>query len=166
MYKFLILIIFNIVLSQTTGKISGVIKDNATNQPIIGANVIIIGAGIGAATDLEGNYFIINIDPGTYSLRVDYIGYESVIIKNVNVSVNRTSAQDILMKQSFVTGAVVEVTGNPVDIKKDIYSYDYKIKKSKCKTIQITHNDVINIGNELITSLHTPGHYYDSICLK
>ena len=119
MYKFLILIIFNIVLSQTTGKISGVIKDNATNQPIIGANVVIIGAGIGAATDLEGNYFIINIDPGTYSLRVDYIGYESVIIKNVNVSVNRTSAQDILMKQSFVTGAVVEVTGNPVDIKKD-----------------------------------------------
>ena len=119
MYKFLILIIFNIILSQTTGKISGVIKDNATNQPIIGANVVIIGAGIGAATDLEGNYFIINIDPGTYNLRVDYIGYESVIIKNVNVSVNRTSAQDILMKQSFVTGAVVEVTGNPVDIKKD-----------------------------------------------
>ena len=50
------------------------------------------------ASDVNGNYYIINIDPGSYDLRVDYIGYESVIIKNIYVSVNRTSSNTILLK--------------------------------------------------------------------
>ena len=45
-----------------------------------------------------------------------------------------------------------------------IYGYDLKKNNFKNKIIKISHNEVINIGNELITSLHTPGHYYDSIC--
>ena len=45
-----------------------------------------------------------------------------------------------------------------------IYGYDIKLKFFKNKIIQITDNEIINIGNELLTSLHTPGHYYDSLC--
>ena len=141
MYKYFILVFLNLILCQTTGKISGSVKDSESGQPIIGANVIIINAGIGAATDLEGNYYIINIDPGVYDLRVDYIGYESVIIKNVNISVNRTSTHNIGMKQSFVTGAVVEVTGNAVDIKKDQTS---TVKNISSDQIDILPVDDVN----------------------
>ena len=119
MYQIILIILLNIVFSQTTGKISGTIKDQSSNLPIIGANIIIINQGIGAATDLDGNFFILNVDPGLYDLRVDYIGYESKIIKDIQVSVNRTTTRNIVLKQSFIEGAVVEVTGNAVDIKKD-----------------------------------------------
>ena len=119
MYQIILIILLNIVFSQTTGKISGTIKDQSSSLPIIGANIIIINQGIGAATDLDGNFFILNVDPGLYDLRVDYIGYESKIIKDIQVSVNRTTTRNIVLKQSFIEGAVVEVTGNAVDIKKD-----------------------------------------------
>ena len=117
MYQIILIILLNIVFSQTTGKISGTIKDQSSSLPIIGANIIIINQGIGAATDLDGNFFILNVDPGLYDLRVDYIGYESKIIKDIQVSVNRTTTRNIVLKQSFIEGAIVEVTGNAVDIK-------------------------------------------------
>ena len=64
MYQIILFILLNIVFSQTTGKISGTIKDQSSSLPIIGANIIIINQGIGAATDLDGNFFILNVDPG------------------------------------------------------------------------------------------------------
>ena len=45
-----------------------------------------------------------------------------------------------------------------------IYGYDLKKNNYENKIIKISNNEVINIGNELITSIHTPGHYYDSLC--
>ena len=60
--------------SQTTGKISGVIYDEDTQEPIIGANIIVVGTEIGASSDTDGSFYIINISPGTYSLKIHYIG--------------------------------------------------------------------------------------------
>ena len=86
-----------------------------------------------------------------------------------NEMINYIIDQNLILKKILITHSHVDhvyFINDWIDYINDlhIYSYDYKIKKSKCKTIQITNNDVINIGNELITSLHTPGHYYDSIC--
>lgn len=47
----------------TTGKIAGQITDKATGEVLIGCNVIVEGEGIGAATNLNGHYYILNIPP-------------------------------------------------------------------------------------------------------
>ena len=52
------------LISQTTGKISGIVKDADTDEPLIAANVIVQGTAFGAATDLDGSYYIINIKHG------------------------------------------------------------------------------------------------------
>lgn len=67
------------------GKISGHITDEDTGEPIIGANVIATGTSFGAATDLEGKYSILNLNPGVYSLTVTMIGYARTDIHDVNV---------------------------------------------------------------------------------
>lgn len=54
--------------SGTTGKIAGVVRDAATGEPIPGCNIVIVGSTIGAASDINGQYFIINITPGKYSI--------------------------------------------------------------------------------------------------
>ena len=46
----------------------------------------------------------------------------------------------------------------------DVIIYGYDLKKNNYENKIISNNEVINIGNELITSMHTPGHYYDSLC--
>ena len=54
-------------MAQTTGKISGTIKDDDTKEPLIAANVIVKNTNLGAASDIEGYYSIVNIKPGAVS---------------------------------------------------------------------------------------------------
>ena len=72
----LLMITLSVVFSQNA-TITGKITDTAKGNPLIGANVVITGDKIntGAASDFEGNYTIKNIPPGSYDLKVTYIGY-------------------------------------------------------------------------------------------
>ena len=52
----------------TTGKISGRITDSSTGEPLPGANVVIVGTRMGATADVNGEYFIIRVNPGVYEV--------------------------------------------------------------------------------------------------
>lgn len=78
-------------VAQTTGKIAGKVKDKATNQALIGLNVAIEGASLGAATDANGWYMILNVPPGSQELVFSYIGYKTVTVKDVLVKIDRTT---------------------------------------------------------------------------
>lgn len=105
--------------AQTTGKIAGKVTDATTGEPLPAANVIIEGTTIGAAVGLDGEFFIINVPPGLYSLRVQMMGYETVRVENVRVSVNRTTDVDVKMKQTVIKGEIIVVQAEKVAIKKD-----------------------------------------------
>jgi len=72
----LLIIILSVVFSQNA-TVTGKITATANGNPLIGANVVITGGKIntGAASDFEGNYTIENIPPGSYDIKVTYIGY-------------------------------------------------------------------------------------------
>jgi len=76
-FTFLMVWVFPLFLwAGTTGKISGLVTDAETNEPLIGVNVMITDLGTGAATGLDGRYVIMNIPPGIYDVRFSMIGYE------------------------------------------------------------------------------------------
>ena len=75
---FFLLLFFSFTIQAQTGTIRGTITDAKTNEPLIGASVLIAGTTHGAAADLDGNYVIQNVPSGTYSLVVSYVAYESV----------------------------------------------------------------------------------------
>jgi len=79
------------LMAGTTGKISGRVIDAASGEPLPGANVVIQGTSLGAATDADGDYFIINILPGTYSVEATMIGYQGVNMTSVLVSTDNTT---------------------------------------------------------------------------
>ena len=108
----------SLVFTQTTGKISGLVFDK-DNNPVIGASVAIIESNIGTATDVEGYYYIINVSPGSYMLKINMIGYKAVTVENVTVSVNKTTRIDIMLEESFVQGEEVVVTASKISTKKD-----------------------------------------------
>ena len=62
----------------TTGKITGQITDAGTREALIGANIMIKGSSIGTASDLDGNYFILNIPPGIYTVSISMMGYQPI----------------------------------------------------------------------------------------
>lgn len=92
-----------------TGKISGKITDIETGDPLIGVNVTVVGTGMGGATDFEGDYYIINVPPGTYELEVTMLGYTSVNKTGVIVSADHTTPADFALQSTVLLGESVTV---------------------------------------------------------
>jgi TonB-dependent receptor len=97
------------VNAQPTGTISGKVVKSG-NEPLIGANVFLVGTTIGMVTDLDGRFLLRNIAPGAYTLRFSFISYQTVTVDHVKVEaakdtrLNMTlSANTIQMKEVTVT---------------------------------------------------------------
>jgi hypothetical protein len=104
----------------TTGKIAGRVVDAQTKEPLFGANVMIEGTMRGGATDQEGRYIILNINPGVYTLRVTFMGYKPMIIRNVRVNIDLTTTVDVDMEMAVVeTGETVTVVAERPMVVKD-----------------------------------------------
>ena len=69
----------------TNGSIEGVITDKSTSEALIGSAVVIEGTTTGALTDINGHFYIPNLKPGSYKLKVTYVSYNSAEIDNVKV---------------------------------------------------------------------------------
>ncbi|MCC5944589.1 MAG: carboxypeptidase-like regulatory domain-containing protein [Bernardetiaceae bacterium] len=85
-----------------TGVISGKITeqiDENTLEEAIGVTVVIEGTTIGAATDMEGNYRISNVKPGTYNLLISYIGYKSQKITDVVVEADKITTINVTIEE-------------------------------------------------------------------
>jgi hypothetical protein len=63
----------------------GKVLDNLTKEPLIGANVIIVGTDFGAATDILGEFSIKNVPPNTYQIRASVVGYNAVTKTDINI---------------------------------------------------------------------------------
>ncbi len=86
----LILIILNqFVFPAGKGTLKGKILDGETKLPIIGANVVLMNTKQGASTDTTGNFTIVDVNVGTYSLRISCIGYETKTLTDVIVTPDR-----------------------------------------------------------------------------
>ncbi len=96
-------------MAAVSGVIQGVVKDAKTGDPLPGANVQIVGTSIGAATDLHGKYVIPRVPPGSYTLRVTFIGYKTVEVP-VTVRAGEKVKKDIEMQYVAVKGKEVVVT--------------------------------------------------------
>ncbi len=97
------------LLAQEAGKIAGQVTDETTGEPLIGANVLVEGTSLGAATDADGRYIILGTDVGTYVVRVEFIGYQSVRLTNVHVSSRLTTETDIALTPQAIETEAVEV---------------------------------------------------------
>ena len=74
-----------LLFSQSSVKVVGRVIDAGTNEPLPGANVLVVGSALGAATNSSGQFEIENLLNGHYTLRAAFIGYNS-IEKDVIVS--------------------------------------------------------------------------------
>jgi outer membrane receptor for ferrienterochelin and colicin len=105
---FIVLFLSTTSLTAQTGKISGVIIDKDTKEELIGASVLVEGYSVGAATDIDGS-FSISIAPGTYKLKVSYIGYQTKLIEDVVVKTNETTVLNIALSETVGELEAVEV---------------------------------------------------------
>ncbi len=124
----------------TTGKIMGRVIDAKTKEPLPAANVMIEGTNMGAATDVDGYYVILNVPPGTYTLKVTYLGYKEKIIEGVQVNIDRTTEVNIEMEPAILKTKEVVVKAKRPIIKKDVTASVNIISSKDISNIPAVHN--------------------------
>lgn len=141
-YRFLFLGLILVItgqfaLAQTTGKIFGRITDTNSGEPLPGANITLDGTALGASTDLAGEFFIINVPPGKYDVRVQMIGYETKVVQGVQVSVNRTAGIDVELGEAIMEGEEIVVVAQKVAVKKDQTSSIKNVSSDQIKALPV-----------------------------
>jgi outer membrane receptor for ferrienterochelin and colicin len=122
-----------------TGKLSGKITDASTGEPLVGANIEVVGSYLGAAVDADGIFIILNIPPGNISVQVSYVGYETTVVKNVQLMIDQTTQLSLKLKPSNLTlDEAIVVTADRVMIQKDITSSISIVRREEIESLPVT----------------------------
>lgn len=138
LFSFLIIFVLIDPAFSQTGKITGTIKDSK-GEPLIGANIIIEGTTMGAATNVNGYYVIINVPPDQYNLKISSIGYAPKTILNVKVNINQTTVIDAsLQEKSIQTKEVVVVAQTPL-VQRDVSASTVNLDVRQIQSLPVTN---------------------------
>jgi len=110
------------LFAGVTGKITGRVIDHETGKPLALANVIVEGTQLGAATDSNGYYFILNVPPGEYTLVVSMMGYQRMRVEGVRVSVDFTTVQNFELTPTVLELGEIAVVAERKIIRHDLTS--------------------------------------------
>jgi len=137
----LILFLFPFILIGQTSTISGFIADTKSGEGLAGVNVMVKGTYYGAASGIDGQYYINNISPGTYDVEASIIGYKVVLQTGINVDPGQTTVLDFNMEETVLTlGEEVVVLGS-----KPLFDVD--------ETASVTRVTSEDIANKIVSSV-------------
>ncbi len=133
-------------LAGTTGKIAGRVLDAKTKQPVTNATIILVGAKLGATVDDQGRYAILNVPPGTYTVKVLRVGYNSNVFEGVRVNADNTTPLDATLAETAVqVQEIVIRTKRPV-VKVNLTSNIATLDREDIKALPVQElNDVVNL---------------------
>ena len=83
---------------------------------------MLVGTRLGASTDVNGKYFIINIPPGTYELKASCVGYQGVTVKEVEVRVDLTTPVNVRLAPGTIEMGDVVTVAERMMVRKDVTS--------------------------------------------
>jgi len=144
-----------LVFGGITGKIAGTIVDKVSGEPLIGANVLVEGSSLGAASDLNGYFNILNVSPGKYTLRVSMMGYQTIVQQEVTIMVDLTTTLNFSLSQQTLQGEEVIVIAQAPIVQKDVTSTSYKVGADQISQLQVVDlNEIVELQAGVIN-----GHF-------
>lgn len=95
----------NLEREKLAGNIEGIVSDKVSNEKIAFANVFLLKNSQqveATLTDFDGKFIFKEIPAGNYDLKIQYLGYDTHLEKNVRVLADKTTDIKILMKENLV----------------------------------------------------------------
>lgn len=167
----LLLVPFMFTIAGTTGKLTGQVVDEATGEGLPFVNIIIEGTNLGAATDIEGKYVILNIPPGKYNVKYQYIGYQSKVVNNVNISIDLTTTVDISLSETLLELGELVVQAEAAGIQKDVTSSQSLVSSEEIDNLPVAElSDLLQLQSGVTTDkdggFHIRGSRSEEIAYK
>lgn len=138
----LLLIFVQALFAAPSGKITGTVTDAETGQPLPGVNVVVEGTDLGAATNQDGYYVILNVPPGSYTVRAMMIGYANYVVSDVRVEIGLTTTIDVPMQTQAISGQQVEVVAEKPVVTRDVSQ----------SRLSVTSEEITNLPIESVES--------------
>jgi hypothetical protein len=110
-FGFLLLLPF-FIFGGTAGRLKGKVTDIKTGEPLIGANVVVVGTSLGAQTDSKGEFAITNLVAGTYSVKCSFIGYQSVTMQGFRINADLTAELNFQLPLEGLSVKAIEVVAS------------------------------------------------------
>jgi outer membrane receptor for ferrienterochelin and colicin len=134
------LILVGIALAANTGSVRGRVTDKKTGEPMVGASVVVEGTEIGGATDLNGQYLIINVPPGTYTVIATTMGYNDQKMTGVQVIQDNPVTVDFKLSVTVIElKNVVEVIAQKKEmVQRTVVSVERVITSEDFKRLPVT----------------------------
>lgn len=166
---FVLLTFVGTLYAGNTGKVAGIVKDKDTGEGLPFANVIIEGTTLGAATDIDGNFTILNVPPGVYTVTASVIGYQKQSYKDVRVNVDFTTRLEFNLSPGSIQMEAVVVQGerNPL-IRQDLTNPQVAITSETIDQLPVDQiSDIIKLTAGVVVdddgSIHVRGGYGNEI---
>lgn len=137
----------SLVFAGNTGKVAGKVTDKDTGEGLPFANVMIDGTTMGAATDIDGNYTILNVPPGVYSISASVVGFQKQAVVDVRVNVDFTTRVNFELSSGSVDLPTIVVQGerNPL-IRQDLTNPTVAITSETIQELPVDQiSDVIRL---------------------
>ncbi len=134
----------------TTGTLTGKITDGE-DKPVVAATVLLIGTRLGAYSDAEGNFTILNIPAGTYTVKVSRLGYNSITTEKVRISADNRTTLDVGMGDTTLKTEEVVVVAErpPVDLK--LTSSQTNLTTEEIEDLPVQDlDDVVNLQSGVV----------------
>lgn len=135
----------NFALCGISGKIAGQVLDAENGKPLPAVNIILEGSRLGSATDLDGNFSIINIPAGEYTLIVSCVGYQEIRYEGVKVNPDLTTWMNIRMKRTVLQAAEEIV----IQVEPELLRFDMTNKMSLLESREIMNFPALDLQNVL-----------------
>ncbi|MBN2410165.1 TonB-dependent receptor [candidate division KSB1 bacterium] len=138
--------------SGSTGKIAGTVSDARTGEGLPGANIIVEGTMIGAASNLEGEYTILNVPPGVYTVIARMIGFKEYRVQNVKVSIDLTSQIHFKMEETVLeAGEEITIIAERPMVVKDLTASTAVVGADEIQSLPVTEvSDAIELQAGLV----------------
>ena len=102
-------LLFPILLFSQTGKIKGKVVDRETGDGLPGANVSLVGTSFGGAADINGDFVILSVPVGIYTVKATFIGYRNVRVENIRVNSLLTSTVDFSLPSEAIEASEITI---------------------------------------------------------
>jgi hypothetical protein len=109
-----------LALSGTTGKIAGVVKDAQTGEPLPSVNVVVEGSNLGASTNINGYFVILNVPPGRYRVLASLVGFKPRTTGDVKVDIDQTTDLNISLTEEAIAGEEITVVATRPVVQRDV----------------------------------------------
>ena len=144
---FALFLCFSLLFAGDTGKIVGKVTDSETGETLSGVNILLKGTSMGAASDIDGNYIILNVPAASYTITASYIGYKTINVTDTRVNADYTTIVNFVMEVSVVEGeeVIVEAERPPI------------VRDQTATTTTVEDKDIVNMPvnsfDEIMTTM-------------